>query len=178
MLSRRGSAMACWVEGGDIFGEGVNVAARLEGLAAAPPSRGCAEIQLKFALRRPTQLAHFTERLFEHRARNLVHLVMLHVNAPSRSVRRLATDHDVAHCAYFSAFRGASRNLLRKEPKPRLLPRDRSAIGRGFGARPQRARFAADSFGEEDGFETSVPRCARIAETAPALGRPARFSVS
>src|SRR5262249_48133548 len=144
------------VEDGDIFGDGVNVAARLEGLAAAPPSRGCAEIHLKFALRRPTQLAHFTERLFEHRARNLVHLAMLHVNAPSRSVRGLATDHDVAHCAYFSAFRGASRNLLRKEPKPRLIPSDRSAIGRGFGARSPESQVRR-SLGERNGFELPVP---------------------
>src|SRR6516225_10334472 len=60
---------------------------------------GCAEIHVKFALPRPTQLARSTERLFEHLAMNLVYLVMLHVNASSRSVPGLATDHDVAHCA-------------------------------------------------------------------------------
>jgi hypothetical protein len=31
----------------------------------------------------------------------------------------------------------------------------------------------SDSPLEEDGFEPSVPRCARIAESAPALGRAA-----
>ena len=96
---------------------------------------GCAEIHIKFALRRPTQLARFTERLFEHLAMNLVYLVMLHVNATSRSVPGLTTDHDVAHCAYFSAFRAGSRNLLRKEPKARLIP----------GARPSGAGFALGS---------------------------------
>jgi hypothetical protein len=35
-----------------------------------------------------------------------------------------------------------------------------------------------DSPLEEDGFEPSVPQCARIAESAPALGRAALFSVS
>ena len=96
---------------------------------------GCAEIHIKFALRRPTQLARFTERLFEHLAMNLVYLVMLHVNATSRSVPGLTTDHDVAHCAYFSAFRAGSRNLLRKEPKARLIP----------GAQPSGAGFALGS---------------------------------
>ena len=56
-------------------------------------AEGCAEIHVELALPRPTQLARFTERLFEHLAMNLVYLVMLHVNAPSRSVPGLATDH-------------------------------------------------------------------------------------
>ena len=66
---------------------------------------------------------------------NLVYLVMLHVNATSRSVPGLTTDHDVAHCAYFSAFRAGSRNLLRKEPKARLIP----------GARPSVALLSPDA---------------------------------
>jgi hypothetical protein len=104
-------------------------------MAATPSRGGCAEIRIKFALRRPTQLARFTERLFEQLAINLVYFVMLRVNATSRSVAGLTTDHDVAHCAYFSASRASSRNLLRKEPKARLIP----------GARPSGAGFALGS---------------------------------
>ena len=59
-------------------------------------AEGCAEIHVELALPRPTQLARFTERLFEHLAMNLVYLVMLHVNAPSRSVPGLATDHGIS----------------------------------------------------------------------------------
>ena len=112
------------------------------GLPAAHGRNGCYATERGDA-RRYTSNSHSVARHSsrvsrsdcEHLAMNLVYLVMLHVNATSRSVPGLTTDHDVAHCAYFSAFRAGSRNLLRKEPKARLIP----------GARPSGAGFALGS---------------------------------
>src|SRR5215469_12303212 len=60
--SALGSPWTSWSKTATSLVMVVNVAARLEGLAAAAPSGGCAEIHLKLALRRPTQLARFTAR--------------------------------------------------------------------------------------------------------------------